>query len=86
MQDLLAIVLRGRREKTLTHAGRIDFRTSCISAVGTKHLARQDASVLGLFGSGWQARHHALALLCALNLRTINHRGTPTQLLRPDGD
>lgn len=32
------------------------LRTGAASAVATKHLARQDASIVGLFGSGVQAR------------------------------
>jgi ornithine cyclodeaminase/alanine dehydrogenase-like protein (mu-crystallin family) len=37
-------------------------RTASVSAVATKHLARSDASVLALIGSGVQARSHLKAL------------------------
>lgn len=37
-------------------------RTAAVSAVATKHLARSDASVLALIGSGVQARSHLKAL------------------------
>jgi alanine dehydrogenase len=37
-------------------------RTAAVSAVATKHLARTDASVLALIGSGVQARSHLKAL------------------------
>lgn len=37
-------------------------RTAAVSAVATKHLARPDASVLALIGSGVQARSHLRAL------------------------
>jgi alanine dehydrogenase len=37
-------------------------RTAAVSAVATKHLARPDASVLALIGSGVQARSHLKAL------------------------
>jgi ornithine cyclodeaminase/alanine dehydrogenase-like protein (mu-crystallin family) len=37
-------------------------RTAAVSAVATKHLARKDASVLALLGSGVQARSHLKAL------------------------
>jgi alanine dehydrogenase len=71
MKELLAIIIRGQKEKNLRYAGFVDFRVSCISAVGTKHLARKDSRVLGLFGSGWQARNHVTAFSRALNLREV---------------
>ncbi len=37
-------------------------RTAAVSAVATEHLARPDASVLALIGSGVQARSHLKAL------------------------
>src|SRR5918911_965800 len=41
-------------------------RTAAVSAVATKYLARPDASILALIGSGVQARSHlkALRLVC----------------------
>src|SRR5215218_2566582 len=39
-----------------------EVRTAAVSAVATKHLARADASVLALIGSGVQARSHLKAL------------------------
>ena len=39
------------------------YRTACINAVAIKHLSRKNASVLGVLGTGFQARHHALAAL-----------------------
>jgi ornithine cyclodeaminase/alanine dehydrogenase-like protein (mu-crystallin family) len=35
-----------------------DIRTAAVSAVATRHLAREDARVLGVFGTGRQARAH----------------------------
>jgi ornithine cyclodeaminase/alanine dehydrogenase len=35
-----------------------DVRTAATSAVATRHLARRDAKVLGVFGTGRQARSH----------------------------
>ncbi len=37
------------------------LRTAATSAVGTRHLAREDAAVLGLLGAGAEARYHLLA-------------------------
>lgn len=39
-----------------------DLRTAATSAVATKHLAKEDARVLGVFGTGRQARAHLLVL------------------------
>ncbi len=35
-----------------------DLRTAATSAVATRHMARRDAEVLGVFGTGRQARSH----------------------------
>jgi ornithine cyclodeaminase/alanine dehydrogenase-like protein (mu-crystallin family) len=39
-----------------------EMRTAAASAVATQHLARKDASVLGILGSGVQAKSHLAAL------------------------
>ena len=39
-----------------------DIRTAAVSAVATKYLAREDAKVLGVFGTGRQARAHLQVL------------------------
>ena len=39
-----------------------EARTAAVSAVSVKHLARPDASVLGIVGSGVQARSHLEAI------------------------
>jgi thiomorpholine-carboxylate dehydrogenase len=39
-----------------------EVRTAAVSAVATKHLAKPDASVLAMIGSGVQARSHLEAL------------------------
>src|SRR5919109_2783441 len=43
----------------------IATETAITSAVGTKYLARPDCRVLGLYGTGRQARRH-LKVMCAL--------------------
>jgi ornithine cyclodeaminase/alanine dehydrogenase-like protein (mu-crystallin family) len=51
-------------EPLATMDGRLitEERTAAVSAVATKFLARPDASVLALIGSGTQARSHVKAL------------------------
>src|SRR5262249_31416544 len=39
--------------------------TAITSAVGTKHLARKDCKIMGLYGTGRQARRH-LKVMCDL--------------------
>lgn len=46
-------------------------RTAAVSAVATKHLARPDASVLALIGSGVQARSHLKALPLVRQFREV---------------
>ena len=46
-------------------------RTAAVSAVATKHLARPDASVLALIGSGVQARSHLKALRLVREFREV---------------
>jgi ornithine cyclodeaminase/alanine dehydrogenase-like protein (mu-crystallin family) len=49
----------------------IATETAITSAVGTKHLARPDCRVLGLYGTGRQARRH-LKVMCSLRpIRTV---------------
>jgi ornithine cyclodeaminase len=47
------------------------FRTAAASAVALQHLARRDASVLTLFGTGVQARAHAEAFLLAWPFKDV---------------
>ena len=55
-------VLVGRFGVTGVPATRAtQLRTSATSAVGTRHLAREDAAVLGLLGAGAEAQYHLLA-------------------------
>jgi ornithine cyclodeaminase/alanine dehydrogenase-like protein (mu-crystallin family) len=60
-------------EPLVTMDGRLitEVRTAAVSAVATKHLARSDASVLALIGSGVQARSHLEALRLVREFREI---------------
>jgi alanine dehydrogenase len=50
----------------LTH-----MRVGAIAALGVKYLARDNASTLGILGSGWMARAHSAAISCVRNLKQI---------------
>ena len=63
--ELLAI-LRGGSSNDI-----LDYRTAATSAIGTKYLARPNSKVLGLFGSGYQARSHLEALNHVLDLQEV---------------
>jgi alanine dehydrogenase len=60
-------------EPLVTMDGRhiTEVRTAAVSAVATDHLARPDASVLAIIGSGVQARSHLEALRLVRELREI---------------
>ncbi len=47
------------------------LRTSATSAVGTRHLAREDAAVLGLLGAGAEARYHLLAFTAIRSFKKV---------------
>lgn len=46
-------------------------RTAAASAVATRALARPDAEIVGLFGSGWQAEGHLEAIAAVRPLRRV---------------
>lgn len=48
------------------------MRTGAASGVAAKYLARPEARVAGVFGSGWQAEGHVQALCAALPLQRVN--------------
>jgi alanine dehydrogenase len=60
-------------EPVVTMDGRLitEVRTAAVSAVATEHLARPDASVLAIIGSGVQARSHLEALRLVRDFREI---------------
>jgi ornithine cyclodeaminase/alanine dehydrogenase-like protein (mu-crystallin family) len=60
-------------EPLATMDGRLitEVRTAAVSAVATEHLARPDASVLAIIGSGMQARSHLEALRLVRDFREV---------------
>lgn len=57
------------------------IRTGAASGVAAKWLARPDASVAGVFGSGWQAEGHVRAICAALPLERVKVCGRNSERL-----
>ncbi|MDR3220935.1 MAG: ornithine cyclodeaminase family protein [Candidatus Accumulibacter sp.] len=47
------------------------MRTGAASGVATRHLARPDAEVMGVFGAGWQAEGNVAAVAAVRQLRQV---------------
>jgi alanine dehydrogenase len=47
------------------------MRTGAASGVATKHLAREDATTLGLYGAGWQAQSQLEAIAAVRDLTRV---------------
>ena len=47
------------------------MRTGAASGLATKHLAREDASTLGLYGAGWQAESQLEAIAAVRDLERV---------------
>lgn len=60
-------------EPLISMDGRLitEMRTAAVSAVATKYLARPDAAVLAIIGSGVQARSHLQALRLVRDFREV---------------
>ena len=62
--------------KALIEGDRLgQMRTGAASGVATKYLAREDASVGAVIGTGWQARSQLLAICAARSLREVRAFG-----------
>jgi len=48
------------------------IRVACTSALGAKYMARSDCRVMGLLGTGWQARWHLTAMTSVRKFQRIN--------------
>jgi len=57
------------------------MRVAATSALAAREMARQDAAVMAIFGSGWQAGAHVPAFCAVRNLKKINVY-SPTQANR----
>jgi len=58
------------------------MRTGAASGVAARWLARPDAAVAGVFGSGWQAEGHVRAICAALPLETVKVVGRKADKLQ----
>ncbi len=47
------------------------MRTGAATGVATKHLAREDAKTLGIYGAGWQAESQLEAIAAVRNLERV---------------
>jgi len=63
-----------------------EVRTAAVSAVSVRYLARQDSQVLGILGSGVQARSHWEALRLVRNFREVRAWSPNADRLRKFAD
>lgn len=47
------------------------MRTGAASGVATKYMAREDASMVGIYGTGWQAESQLMAVCAVRQIKTI---------------
>lgn len=60
--ELLAVLFGEIDEKTIGPSSLMAFRTAAASGLGFRHLVREDATTVGLFGTGGQAANQLWAL------------------------
>ena len=56
------------------------MRVAATSALGAKCLAREDAKVVTIIGSGWQARSQAQAIMCVRNVKEMRCYSTRKEM------
>ncbi|HZC19631.1 MAG TPA: hypothetical protein VE225_07950, partial [Rubrobacteraceae bacterium] len=57
---------------SIMHSDKLgQMRTGAASGVATKHLAREDATTLGMYGAGWQAESQLEAIATVRRLERV---------------
>ncbi len=69
---LLSVMMGEICDERIGFSSLMALRTAATTGVGVKHLARPDAKVMGLFGSGGQALNKALAIKAVRNIQRLN--------------
>ena len=70
--QLLAVMMGEIFDERIGFGSLMAFRTAATTGVGVKHLAREDARVVGLFGSGGQALNKILAIKATRDIERVN--------------
>jgi ornithine cyclodeaminase/alanine dehydrogenase-like protein (mu-crystallin family) len=69
--QLLSVMMGEISDERIGFSSLMALRTAATTAVGVKHLARSDATVMGLFGSGGQALNKVLAIKAVRDIKRL---------------
>ena len=69
---LMSVMMGEINDERIGFSSLMALRTAATTAVGVRHLARPDASVMGLFGTGGQALNKVLAIKQVRDIRRVN--------------
>ena len=69
---LLSIMVGEIFDQRTGYSSNMAFRTAATTGVGIKHLARKNARILGVFGSGGQAENMILAAMAVRAIDAVN--------------
>lgn len=69
---LQAVMMGEINDPRIGFSSLMAFRTAATTGVGVKHLARKDAKVMGLFGTGGQALNKVLAVKAVRDIQRVN--------------
>ena len=69
---LMSVMMGEINDERIGFSSLMALRTAATTGVGVKHLARPDARVMGLFGTGGQALNKVLAIKAVRDIRRVN--------------